>query len=502
MRMGAVCVDAGTTVIKAVGYDDEGTEVVVVRRSAAVAHPRPAWAEQDMTAVWLTVAECVREATEQLKSAVDFVAVTAQGDGCWLVDSAGEPTGPAILWNDGRAAEVVEEWTRSGVLGIAFRRNGSLTFAGLPNAILHWLNDHDPDRLARSHAALTCGGWIFARLTGEFVTDLSDGSAPFLDLETRTFSADLFQLYGLDWARRLLPEPREGYRVAPILPEIAAKLGLPPGTPVVLSPYDIASTATGVGAVDDGQACCILGTTLCTEVVTTRVDLGRQPAGLTIALSHPDRYLRAFPTLAGGEVITWACALLGLANAADLGELARQSDPGAHGLAFLPYLSPAGERAPFLDPTARGALLGLSLNHGREHVARAVMEGLSLVVRDCLDAARVRPIELRLCGGGAASEPWSQLIADVIGIPVRRSVDAEVGARGAYLVGLVATEVMSDIGEAARRHVRVRDTFQPDADRRARYDQLYDDFLSLRAVETTQWPRLAAMRGRDEETTQ
>jgi len=498
--MAAVCVDAGTTVIKAVGYDDEGAEAVVVRRSTAVAHPRPAWAEQDMAAVWLAVAECVREAVGQLRSAVDFVAVTAQGDGCWLVDSAGEPTGPAILWNDGRAADVVEEWTSAGVLSTAFRTNGSLTFAGLPNAILHWLRRNDPDRLARSHAALTCGGWIFARLTGEFVTELSDGSAPFLDLRTRSFSADLFDLYDLDWARPLLPEPRAGYRVAPIRAEIVTEFGLPPETPVVLSSYDIASTATGVGAVDDGQACCILGTTLCTEVVTTRVDLGGEAAGLTIALSHPDRYLRAFPTLAGGEVITWASRLLGLGNAADLGELAEQSEPGANGLAFLPYLSPAGERAPFLAPTARGALLGLSLDHGREHVARAVLEGLSLVVRDCLDAARVRPVELALCGGGAASGPWSQLISDIVGIPVRRSGDAESGARGAYLAGLVATKAVSDVGEAARRHVRVRDTFEPDAGRRVHYDQLYDDFVALRAVEATQWPRLAAMRGRTEGT--
>ncbi|MBB3725886.1 FGGY-family carbohydrate kinase [Nonomuraea dietziae] len=468
--MAVVCVDAGTTMIKAVGYDEEGAEAVVARRATTVTRPRPGWAEQDMNAVWEAVVSCVREVVEGMAGPVDYVAVTAQGDGCWLVGPDGEPTGPAILWNDARAAAFVADWTEAGVLKRAFHRNGSLTFAGLPNAVLAWLRLHDPERLDRSATALTCGGWLFSKLTGRVAVDSSDASAPFTDLATGRYSAELLALYDLEWAAPLLPEQLDDEdRAAPLT---AQGLGLPAGTPVVLSSYDIASTAVGVGAVTPGQACTILGTTLCTEIVTDRVELGERASGLTVALGLPGLHLRAFPTLAGGEVIGWACEMLGLSHPADLGELATLAPAGAEGLVFLPYLSPAGERAPFLDPFARGAFVGLSFEHRREHLARAVMEGLSMVIRDCLTASHVRPTELRVCGGGAASEVWTRLIADVTGLPVLRTADEEAGARGAYVMGGLATGALAKVPEP-----RVRQALDPAA---GPYDELFDRFLRVR----------------------
>lgn len=495
--MAVVCIDAGTTMIKAVGYDEQGNELVVVRQETTVSRPQPGWAQQDMESVWDAVVYTVRGVVHELRSDVDYVAITAQGDGCWLVDATGAPTGPAILWNDGRAADIVEEWTRAGVLDEAFRINGSLTSSGLPNAILTWLQRHDPERLERSALSLTCGGWIFAQLTGQLGIDESDASAPFMDIRSRRYSSELLRLHNMSWAQRLLPEIRgDDRRNAELTAAAAAQLDLRPGTPIVLSSYDIASTAVGVGAVNGGQACSILGTTLCTEVVTEQVDLGEDPAGLTVALGLPGKYLRAFPTFAGGEVIQWACTLLGLDDPFLLGDLATRAAPGAGGLAFLPYFSPAGERAPFLNPLARGAFLGLSFEHRREHVARAVLEGLTLVIQDCLAASRATPTELRVCGGGAASAVWLQLIADVTGIPVLRSMDSEVGAKGAFLLGMVATGRADRVEDVAPDYVRIRDSFQPDQALTAVYADLYADFLALRAATAAAWPRLATMRNR------
>ncbi|MGX6604967.1 FGGY family carbohydrate kinase [Micromonosporaceae bacterium Da 78-11] len=493
--MAVICVDVGTTVIKAVGYDEDGAETVIVRRSTTVLRPTPARAEQDMTEVWDHVASAVRDVVGRLPGPIGYVAVTAQGDGCWLVDGHGEPTGPAILWNDGRAASIVGAWSRAGVLAAAFALNGSLTFAGLPNAVLSWLRVHDPDRLDRSAAALSCSGWIFQRLTGEVVMDESDASAPFLDIRTRTYSPRLLELYDLAWAERLLPPIiGDDQRVRPLGPDAAQRTGLPVGTPVVLCPYDVAATAIGVGAIRPGQAASILGTTLCTEVVTAAADTGAEPAGLTVSLGAEGRYLRAFPTLAGGEVIRWACDLLHLDAPGQLTELALQADPGAAGLLFLPYLSPAGERAPFLDPLIRGTMLGLSLHHRRADLARAVLEGLTFVVADCLAAAPVRPTDLRVTGGGAASAGWLQLIADVTGVPALRSADAESGARGAFLVGQVATGAARSLATAAERHVRIRDTFRPDPAATATYAPSFAAFRDLRPALTAVGPRLAALR--------
>jgi erythritol kinase len=132
--MAIICVDAGTTVIKAVGYDAGGAEAFVARRETTVSRPAPGHAEQDMGAVWDAVVATVREVAAQVDQKVDFVAVTAQGDGCWLVDAKGEPTGPAILWNDARAASAVDAWTRSGIAAEAFRLNRSSAASGLPHA--------------------------------------------------------------------------------------------------------------------------------------------------------------------------------------------------------------------------------------------------------------------------------------------------------------------------------------------------------------------------------
>ncbi|GAB3550723.1 FGGY-family carbohydrate kinase [Arthrobacter tumbae] len=498
--MTAIAVDAGTTMIKAVGYDDAGREAVVVRRSTLVTHPEPGWAEQDMAAVWKAVAESIREVAARLTEPVDFLAITGQGDGSWLVDDAGNPTGPAILWNDGRAASIVEQWRSEGVLGRTYRTNGSLSFAGLPNAILTWLSKHDPERLEASEASLTCNGYLFLKLTGVAAVDNSDGAAPFMDVRAREYSQELFEAYAMEWAADLMPPIlRDADRSRPLSAEGAAHVGLPLGIHVVMASYDIAATAIGAGAVLPGQACSILGTTLCTEMVVDRIDTTGVPAGLTVGLGVEDRYLRALPTLAGGEVIQWACTLLNCATPIDFTDLAANSSPGAGGLMFLPYLSPAGERAPFLDSEARGSFLGLSLEHGRPEVARAVLEGLTFVIRDCLEAGSAVPTELRVCGGGAENAVWLQLIATMTGVPVRKLADSEIGARGAFILGLVATGASRSIEDAVAAHVRISSMWEPGAERQF-YNELYRDFLTLREDSRRSWPLLARLRSRAQET--
>lgn len=407
--MPALCIDVGTSMIKSVAFDGDGREVALARQGTKVLRPAPGHAEQDMDEVWDAALHTLRTTAREIDGAVDVIALTAQGDGCWLVDADGEPVGPAALWSDGRNPGVVGRWERDGTIDKAFAINGSLTFPGLPNAILPWLREHEPERIERAHKALYCGGWIFLKLTGEFAVDESDASAPLLDVRKHEYSPELLKLYDLEWARDLLPDVRPmDRRVGELSRRAAGELGLPAGLPVVMAPYDIASTAIGAG-----------------------------------------------------------------------------------GLLFLPYLSPAGERAPFLDPGARGVFMGLSFDHDREHVARAVMEGLSHLVRDCLEAAPAASSELRLCGGGANSDMWCQLIADVTGVETLRSTDTELGAKGAFITALVATGAESDVESAAGRLVRLRDRFTPRADREAVHGERFEQFRALRDDATPTWRRLA-----------
>ncbi|HYY20243.1 MAG TPA: FGGY-family carbohydrate kinase [Thermoleophilaceae bacterium] len=492
--MTVLCVDAGTSLVKCVAFDAEGREQHVESAPTEVNRPAPGHSEQDMDAVYEAVAETIRACAQAVDEPVELLATTAQGDGCWLVADDGRPTGPAILWNDARAAEIVEEWERGGQLEAAFRINGSVAFSGLPHAILSWLQRHDPDRLERSAALLFCNGWIFESLTGERAMDPSDASNPWLDVRDGRYSERVLELFGLESLGRLLPPLRDGTdRVAEIKPEAARALGLPAGLPVTMAPFDVVATTIGVGAIEPETACGILGTTLSVVTVTRDPDpdLSGPPVGMTLCTGMQDRWARAYATLAGTEVIDWACELLALDEPAELTRLAESADAASPGPAFLPYLSPAGERAPFRNSAARGSLVGVTLDHDRPSVARAVLEGLSLVVRDCLEAGTVRPKEIRVSGGGAASELWCQLIADAAGIRVVTLADTQSGAKGALITALVATGRADGFDEATQL-VRLGRTYEPDAGQRERLDESYRHFISLRDSSAEHhWPLIA-----------
>ncbi len=505
MSVVTISVDVGTSVVKAVGYDADGQETEVARRNSVVDRPGPGRAEQDVEAVRRRVLDVVQEvARSGGPGGVDLVSVTAQGDGCWLVDAEGAPTGTGLLWNDGRASEQVRAWQRDGVLAEGFARTGSMTFSGLANALLAWCAEHEPARLDGAAAALSCGGVVHSALTGRSVIESTDASAPFLPAGKTAWSGDLFALYGLDWARGLFPDPlAEDDRSRPLVDGLARQLGLADDAVAVMAPYDVPSTVLGSGAVRVGEACAILGTTLCTATVIGADDPVRGPeAGLRLRSGVPGQDLRVMPTAAGTDVLDWACGLVGVDAPVDLVALAAQSPVGARGLVFLPYLSPAGERAPFLDPGARGSLHGLSLEHAREDLARAVLEGLTHAVRDCVAMAGPVPSVLRLAGGGSHNDTWAQLVADVVGCPVTRCRDAEVGARGAYLAGLVARRdgagggvSAADVAEVVDHHVAAVGRLEPDPGVTARYDDLHARFLELREAVAPTWATAPAADG-------
>lgn len=491
----SICVDAGTSLTKAVAYDDAGRPVLSSSQPTRVFAPVSGYAEQDMTEVWDAVLATIHEVVQAAGRPVSVIALTAHGDGCWLVDADRKPTGPAMLWNDARAAGIVDTWARRGKAEEAFWINGSVGFAGLPHAILAWLAENDPDRVERSDKSLTCGGWLFARLTGQVSMDESDAAVPWLDVERRVYSEEILEIFEMPWAQRLLPElRRDDNRAAPLSADAAKATGIAAGTPVVMAPYDIAASAVGSGAVETGQAVSILGTTLCTEVVAATPDRSGRPTGLTIPLGVDSKYLRALPTLAGTQVLAWAADLLSVDDEAAVCALADTGGAGANGAMFLPYLSPAGERVPFVDSAARGTFAGLSFDHDRAQIARAILEGLTYVIRECLTVGSTDPTEVRVCGGGTKSPQWCQLIADVTGVPVIRLSDDEVGARGAFVFAHVATGESSDHAEAVAKFVRTRDEFTPNAANQTLYDELFGQFVAIRDDAAKSWPRLAEIR--------
>jgi len=499
----AVGLDLGTSRVKAVLFDDDWRVLATADEATAVAHPGGGRSEQDMDEVWAAAVRVLADVVRARRSgsAVDVIAVTGQGDGCWLVDDAGRPVRPAMLWNDARAEPVVAGWEDDGSLERTFRRTGTWGSAGLANAQLRWLAEHEPAVAGRAATLLSCGSWVYQQLTGRRVLDVSE-AVPFLDARSAGYDESLLDDYGLRGQQRLLPPVvREGSRAGSLTADAAAAVGLPAGTPVVLAPYDLVTAATGSGVARAGQAFAVLGTTLCVGVLADDPALHRPPNGLTLPTGRPGQWLLAYPTMCGTEVLDWMAGLLGLAGPAALIDLAAQSTQGpgsavaggspagSAGLGagagaaplVLPYFSPAGERSPFRDSGARGAVLHLTTGSTRADVARATVDGLTLAVLDCFLACGGADV-LSVSGGGARSELWCQAISDAVGVPVRRADSPEAGALGAALIGAAEIGQLPDLAAGVEQTVTARRVHKPDPARGTEYRAQLAELTRVRAV--------------------
>ncbi|MFJ6889543.1 FGGY family carbohydrate kinase [Streptomyces californicus] len=469
-------VDIGTSVTKAVAFDEEGGARAAAVRRSHVAMLSGGRVEQDLDDVVAGVGEVVREVAGAIGGTPDAVALTGQGDGLWLRDERGRPVRPAISWMDARAAELVTRWLADGTIGAAYAHTGSGMFPGCHGPLLHWLQEHEPEALDRAAVAGYCVDAVAQHLTGRVCLDASDATLPFLDPRTRRYAPEALAACGVEDRAELLPAPAAPGTVLGLDGRGAGLLGLPEGLPVVAGPYDLPACAIGSGVREVGDGVLILGTTLASQVLTDRVDLdpAAEPAGMWLCTPDPGRWLRAMPAMVGTAALEWVLALVG-ATTADVDALLTESPPGARGARALPFLSEAGERAPFVEPSARGRLDGLSLATGRADAVRAVCEAIGYAARHCLDTAGLSGT-LALCGGGTRSVMWARLMADVLGRPVRIPSEEQVGALGVVTVARASLD--PGYGATQGRHRVV----EPRADLRALYE---DGFARYRAELTT-----------------
>ncbi|WP_306339446.1 FGGY-family carbohydrate kinase [Streptomyces sp. AS13] len=469
-------VDIGTSVTKAVAFDEEGGARAAAVRRSHVAMLSGGRVEQDLDDVVAGVGEVVREVAGAIGGMPDAVALTGQGDGLWLRDERGRPVRPAISWMDARASELVTRWLADGTVGAAYAHTGSGMFPGCHGPLLHWLQEHEPEALDRAAVAGYCVDAVAQHLTGRVCLDASDATLPFLDPRTRRYASEALAACGVEGRAELLPAPAAPGTVLGLDGRGAGLLGLPEGLPVVAGPYDLPACAIGSGVREVGDGVLILGTTLASQVLTDRVDLepAAEPAGMWLCTPDPGRWLRAMPAMVGTAALEWVLALVG-ATTADVDALLTESPPGARGARALPFLSEAGERAPFVEPSARGRLDGLSLATGRADAVRAVCEAIGYAARHCLDTAGLSGT-LALCGGGTRSVMWARLMADVLGRPVRIPSEEQVGALGVVTVARASLDPGYRATQGRHRVV------EPRADLRALYE---DGYARYRAELTT-----------------
>ena len=473
--------DAGTSVVKAIAFGNDGEALRVASRPLRTNVPAPGRAEQDLEEVIAAVGAVVREVAAG--EPAELLGITAQGDGLWLLDREGRQVRPPILWSDARAAGIVTEWMATGIAERAFRRSGNMLFPGAAAPLLAYLQREEQASLRAAETAGYCKDAIVQRLTDARATDASDASLPFFDPRARQYDDELLALYGVSQWRELLapvdPSPAPLRR----LTKAGANLtGLLPDTPVHGGPFDLCATTIGAGVRRPDDGLVILGTTLGCAVLVDKVVTDGTPAGMLLCMPEPDRWVRVMPAMVGTPSLEWVLALTG-SRRSDVDALLAGSSPGAGGLVVLPFFAPAGERAPFVDPAARGQLLGVSLESTRAQVVRAVCEGIAYTVRHCLESAGLAAqAQVFLSGGGVRSAEWQRILANVLQRPLALARQPEVGARGAAVAALTA----------AVRHFDIEDWTRPDAiiEPRSELASLYDEGFAFYL------DRLEAARGR------
>ncbi|GAA1797349.1 FGGY-family carbohydrate kinase [Actinomadura chokoriensis] len=464
-----VGIDVGTSVVKAAAFDEDGRALAVESRPARTLRG-DARVEQDAEEVVAAAGEVLGALTARRRPAA--AGVTGQGDGVWLLDGRARPVRPAISWMDGRAAAIVAEWTASGVAAEVFARTGNAVFPGCPAPLLAWLDRHEPAALDAAATAAYCKDVVFQRFTGVRATDASDASVPFLDPRTRDYDPGALAACGLSHRAELLAP------VAVPLPRGVPLDGvpLPPGTPVTAGPFDVPACALGAGVTEPGDGLLIIGTTLACLAVVDEPALDGPPTGFHFATGRPDRWLRGMPAMVGTAALEWVLARVGTSHR-DLDGLLADSPPGARGVRVLPFFSPSGERAPFVEPAARAEITGVSLETTTADLVRATCEGIAYAARHCLDAAGLRGA-LSVAGGGTRSARWLELFADVLGRPLRVAAE-EAGARGAVLAGGHGLDAA-----AWTRPASVRD---PDPARTAFHDAEYREYLARVETARERW---------------
>ena len=473
-------IDLGTSSLKAVLLDGSGTSIAEAAVPLNTSIPRPGWSEQDPDAWWaafLKALNALREQQSRAFRAVRALGLSGQMHAAVLVDEAGNAIRPAILWNDSRAVRECDEL--QGAVPDLPSVAGIVAMPGFTAPKLLWLRRHEPESVRLLWKVLPAKDFLRLRLTGEAATDMSDAAGTlWLDEKARDWSDAILSAAGLD--RAAMPTLVEGSVAAgSIRAELLQELGFE--QPVVLAGGggDVAAAAISVGAVAGGDALISLGTSA--QFFVADEEYRPQPSSLLHAFAHalPQRWYRMAAMLNGVSCLDWVARIVG---GGDIGELLDRCQGvyrGPSRVLFLPYL--AGERKPHNDPRARGVFVGLDHTVADVDLVQAALEGVAfslLEARRLMETSGLAPEAVAAVGGGARNRFATQLMANVLGMPVVRYAGSGNGpAFGAARLARMALTGETS-GEVCVRPPLL-DILDPDSALAATYGERFETWRRL-----------------------
>jgi xylulokinase len=475
--------DVGSQSVKVLMMDPEGVEVATASAPCEMSHPAAGWAEQEPVSWTRALGRAVSEARARAgvrRGDIEMLAVASQVDGLVAVDSDLNALRPAIIWLDRRATEQSERLSQAIGESELAARTGLVPNASHTGPKAMWFREEEGGVYERTRWLASVGAHLNGWLTGEVVHDHAHASSTLLyDLAARSWSSQLVESAGLD-AGRLPPIRAATEVIGTLRPEAAEALDLDPGCRVAVGTGDDHAAALGAGALDPGVVVDITGTAEPVVAPSATIVLDDERLVETHAHAVDGRLLVENPGFVAGGSTQWLARLHGITQA-ELLDRAAAAPPGAGGVLFLPCLS--GSMTPRWNDRMRGVFAGLALSHDFANLARAVLEGCAFALRDVVDrfdALGLGGEEIRVVGGGARSQLWLQIKADVTGQPVRPLEGQFATSTGAAMLAGVAAGCFRDLGEAAARCVHLApDAALPSTDRRATYDEAYAAYRRL-----------------------
>lgn len=481
-----VGLDLGTSGVKAVLADADGTVVGSADATYDVTNPAPGWSEQD-PADWIAgvaqVLGALKVAHSQAYNAIQGLSLSGHMHGAVLVDADGAVLRPCILWNDTRSHE--EAATLDAMPGVR-DLSGNIVFPGFTAPKLAWVAAHEPDVFARVAKVMLPKDYVLWWLTGRNVTEMSDAAGTaWLDVGARAWSEVLLKAGGMRSDQ--MPDLLEGTDIVGPVQAARAELGLPKGAQIVAGGADNAVAACGVGALGDGDGdgFVSLGTSGVVLAGRDRYAPRADSAVHTFCHAVPGRWYQMGVVLAATDSLNWLSRVTGQSAGAlsdGLGDKIGAPSP----VKFYPYLS--GERTPHNDAQVRGGFTGLDVASGPQDLTKAVMEGVSFALRDSFEALRSTGATLDTAlaiGGGSRSDHWTKLLATVLNIPLERpdesAFGAALGAARIAICGVTGADPASVMTKPP-----IKDIIYPDPDHVAAYDDAYRGFAAA-------FPTLKAM---------
>jgi len=482
-------IDIGTSGTKTLICDEDGTVIATAMAEHPISSPKPGWSEQNPLDWWNAASKATKAVLKKakLKSGdIAGIGLSGQMHGSVFLADGVKPLRPALLWNDQRTgAQCAEIEQKAGGREALIDLVANPALTGFTAPKILWVREHEPKVFGKTKHILLPKDYIRYCMTGEYASEVSDASGTLLlDVVNRVWSDKLLLLLDLD--RSLMPAVHESTEVTGRLHAKGAEaLGLRAGIPVVGGAGDQAAGAVGNGIVSAGIISAALGTS---GVMFAHSDQPtRDPQGRVHTMCHavPNKWCVFGCMLSAGGSFQWLRNQLGADEVAAarkkkvdpyqlLVEEAARAVPGSEGLFFLPYLT--GERCPYPDPLARGGWIGLTARSTRDMLIRSLLEGVTFGMRDALEIMRhmgIAASEVRTTGGGARSDFWRQLQADIYNVPIVTTNATEGPAYGVALLAGVGTGVFSTVEQACKASIRKASTARPNRRMTALYDRYY-----------------------------